>query len=63
MPRRTYVAPELMEYGGIAERTFTTPSGKPKGGDPCFHIDKYEEMSGLSPSLCQGQEPPIEDPT
>ena len=54
MTKLEYQTPKLAEYGSIVERTFTTPSGKMKGGDPCFHFDKWEEMSGLSPALCDG---------
>jgi len=48
-----YEQPVLREYGSIADITFTTPSGtSSKGNDPCYHLDKFDEMSGLSPSLC-----------
>jgi hypothetical protein len=43
-----------MVYGPIADCTFTTPGGNIKGGDPCYHLDRYDEMSGLSPTLCEG---------
>jgi hypothetical protein len=49
-----YNEPQLIEYGSILDRTFTTPGGNVKGGDPCYHLDKYDEMSGLSPTLCEG---------
>jgi hypothetical protein len=51
-----YECPELVQYGSIAEYTFTTPGGNIKGGDPCYHLDKYDETSGLSPGLCEGGE-------
>jgi hypothetical protein len=63
MMTRTYVAPELIDYGYIADRTFRTPGGKYKGGDPCYHLDKFDEISGLSPSLCEGGVGETEDPT
>ena len=49
-----YVRPTLMVYGTIASNTFQTPQGAVKGGDPCYHLDKYDEISGLSPALCEG---------
>ena len=55
-----YEAPELLEYGSITDVTFTTPGGNIKGGGPCYHFDKFDEMSGLSPGLCGGLTPGLD---
>ena len=59
-----YETPRLLEYGSIADVTFTTPGGNMKGGGPCYHLDKFDEMSGLSPGLCgvSDGEPTLYDP-
>ena len=51
-----YETPDLVVYGPIGACTFQTPGGNVKGGDPCYHLDKFDEMSGLSPTLCEGGE-------
>ena len=51
-----YETPSLVRYGLIGHCTFMTPGGNVKGGDPCYHLDKFDEMSGISPGLCEGGE-------
>jgi len=55
--KKQYKEPLITDYGAIKAVTFTTPSGtSSKGNDPCYHLDKFDEMSGLSPTLCTGGE-------
>jgi hypothetical protein len=47
--RIPYEAPAVVDYGSIAEHTFTTPGGRFKGCTENCHNDKFTEPSGLSP--------------
>ena len=42
-----YRAPKVVDYGSIADHTFTTPGGH-KGCTTNCHIDKFNENSGLT---------------
>ena len=48
--KRPYETPRLVEYGPIADRTLQTPGRAIKGGAPeCSHLDKFVELSALTP--------------
>ena len=46
--RKAYAPPRLVEYGRIADCTFTTPSGTVKGCQVNCHPDSFNEQSALS---------------
>jgi len=51
MERKTYEAPQVIEYGSIADRTFQTP-GNFKGCQENCHLDPmFTEPSGLASSV------------
>ena len=45
--RKAYAPPKLVEYGRIADCTFTTPSGTVKGCTSNCHLDSFNENSAL----------------
>jgi hypothetical protein len=44
-----YEAPKVVDYGSIADHTFTTPGGA-KGCQTNCHVDSFNELSALSPA-------------
>ena len=42
-----YEAPEVVDYGSIADHTFTTPGGTVKGCQANCHLDNFNEQSAL----------------
>jgi hypothetical protein len=45
-----YEAPKVVDFGTIADHTFTTPGGNPKGCKENCHLDNFTEDSGTSPA-------------
>jgi len=43
--RKAYASPRLVEYGRIADCTFTTPNGNVKGCKTNCHFDSFNENS------------------
>jgi hypothetical protein len=43
----TYERPEVMDFGSIADHTFTTPGGRTKGCQVNCHLDSFTENSAL----------------
>jgi hypothetical protein len=43
----TYERPEVTDFGSIADHTFTTPGGRPKGCQAGCHLDSFTENSAL----------------
>jgi len=43
--RKAYAPPKLVEYGRIADCTFTTPNGNVKGCLTDCHFDSFNENS------------------
>ena len=48
--KKTYTTPTLIEYGPIADHTFTTPGGRYKGCKSHCHLDKFSEPSAIQGS-------------
>lgn len=46
----TYEKPEVVDYGSIADHTFTTPGGNVKGCLTNCHLDSFTENSALTTS-------------
>ena len=46
--RKIYKPPTLIQYGHIADHTFTTPSGHIKGSVGTMHVDNFGETVGHS---------------
>lgn len=46
--RKAYAPPKLVEYGKIADCTFTTPNGQVKGCTSDCHLDSFNENSANS---------------
>ena len=44
--RKVYKPPTLIEYGPIADHTFTNPSGHIKGAVGTVHVDNFSETVG-----------------
>jgi hypothetical protein len=42
-----YEAPEIVDYGSIADHTFTTPNGRVKGCTVNCHPDSFNEQSAI----------------
>jgi hypothetical protein len=47
--RKIYKSPTLMQYGHIADHTFTTPGGHIKGSVGTIHVDNFGETVGRPP--------------
>jgi hypothetical protein len=43
--KKAYATPKLVEYGRIADCTFTTPNGNVKGCTSDCHFDSFHENS------------------
>jgi hypothetical protein len=41
----TYETPDIVDYGLIAEHTFTTPGKGTKSGNTTYELDKFGEFS------------------
>ena len=48
--KKTYSTPTLIDYGPIADHTFTTPGGRYKGCKAHCHMDKFSEPSAIQGS-------------
>ena len=42
-----YEAPEVVDYGSIADHTFTTPGTNVKGCTANCHLDSFTEQSAI----------------
>jgi hypothetical protein len=43
-----YETPVVTDLGSIADHTFTTPGGNPKGCQANCHLDNFTEQSALA---------------
>lgn len=44
----SYEKPAVIDLGSIADHTWTTPGGNPKGGGDITHLDTFCEFSGCT---------------
>jgi hypothetical protein len=47
--KKIYQPPTLIQYGHIADHTFTNPSGHIKGSVGTLHVDNFGETVGHNP--------------